>query len=59
MEAEIKIIIQSNLTQWPQEIGQCREVAIVERFKQESMYGWSAKKSGWCKEVAVINGWGR
>ena len=24
--------------------GRCREVAVVERFKQESMYGMSAKK---------------
>ena len=58
MEAEIKIIIQSNLTQWPQEIGQCREVAIAESFKQESMYGQSAKKSGCCKVVAIIDRWG-
>ena len=42
--------MQSNLSQWPQEIGQCREVAIVESFKQESMYGQSAKKSGCFKE---------
>ena len=41
---------QLNLSQWPQEIGQCREVVIVERFKQESMYGQSAKKSVCCKE---------
>ena len=57
MEAVIKII-QSNLSQWPQEIGQCREVAIVERFKQESMYEQSAKKRGCCKEVAIIDRWG-
>jgi len=58
MEAVIKRIIQSNLTQWPQEIGQCREVAIIERFKQESMYGQSAKKRGCCKVVAIIDRWG-
>ena len=50
--------MQSNLSQWPQEIGQCREVVIVERFKQESMYRQSAKKSGWCKVVAIIDWWG-
>ena len=37
----------------------CREVAVVERFKQELMYGLSAgtKKSGPCKEVAVVERW--
>ena len=36
----------------------CREVAVVERFKQELMYGLSAgtKKSGRCREVAVRGG---
>ena len=57
MEAVINRIIQSNLTQRPQEIGQCRVVAIIESFKQESMYGQSAKKSGCCKEVAIIDRW--
>ena len=28
-------------------------MAIVERFKQESMYGLSAKKSGRCGEMTV------
>ena len=37
----------------------CREVAVVERFKQELMYGLSAgrKKSGRCREVAVVERW--
>ena len=37
----------------------CREVAVVERFKQEVMYGLSAgtKKSGRCREVAVVERW--
>ena len=36
----------------------CRKVAVVERFKQEVMYGLSAgtKKSGRCREVAVSGG---
>ena len=36
----------------------CREVAVVERFKQELMYGLSAgtKKCGRCREVAVSGG---
>ena len=32
------------------------EVAVVQRFKQESMYGLSAKKNGRCREVAVSRG---
>ena len=40
----------------------CREVAVVDRLKQESMYGLSAKKSGRCREVdvgkvAIRGGW--
>ena len=33
--------------------GHCREVAVVERLKQEWMYGLSAKKNGRCGEVTV------
>ena len=33
-----------------------KKVAVVERFKQESMYALSAKKSGRCREVAVRGG---
>ena len=32
-------------------------MAIVEKFKQVSMYGLSAQKSGRCKEVTVSGGW--
>ena len=34
-------------------------VAVVERFKQEVMYGLSAgtTKSGRCREVAVVERW--
>ena len=37
----------------------CREVAVVERFKQELMYGLSAgtKKSGRHREVAIVERW--
>ena len=32
----------------------CKEVAVVERLKQDSVYGLSAKKqNGRCREVAV------
>ena len=34
--------------------GQKTVLAIVERFKQESMYGLPAKKSGRCREVAIV-----
>ena len=34
-----------------------KKVAGVERFKQESMYGLSAKKSGHCREVTVVERW--
>ena len=30
-------------------------MAIVEKFKQESMYGLSAKKSGRCGEVTAFS----
>ena len=33
--------------------GRCREVTVVERFKQESVYGLSAKQSVRCRELAV------
>ena len=36
----------------PQPWGQ-KKVAVVVRFKQESMCGLSAKKSGYCWEVGV------
>ena len=39
----------------PQKVAICREVAVVERFKQESMYGLSApQKEAICREVAVV-----
>ena len=34
---------------YPATLGQ-KKMAVVERFKRESMYGLSAKKSGCCKE---------
>ena len=32
-------------------------MAIVERVKQESMYGLSAKKTGRYREVTVVERW--
>ena len=40
-----------------EESGCCGEVAIAERFKQESMHGLSAIKSGHCREVAIVESW--
>ena len=40
-----------------EESGCCGEVAIVERFKEESMRGLSAIKSGHCREVAIVESW--
>ena len=31
-------------------------MTVVERFKQESVYGLSTKKSGRCRDVAVSTG---
>ena len=48
-------VSQSNLSTTAiletEESGRCKEVAVVERFKQESMYGLSAKR------VAVVERW--
>ena len=40
----------------------CREVTVVERLKQESMYGryakkWPLQRGGRCGEVAVVERW--
>ena len=40
-------------TMGTEEIDRCKEVAIVERFKQESVYDLSAQKNGHCREVTV------
>ena len=37
--------------------GHCREVAIIERFNEESMFGLSAKKSGCCRDVPLVENW--
>ena len=45
--------VQTRVNVWTvcQKKGLCREVAIVQRFKQKSMYGLSAKK------LAVVERW--
>ena len=52
-----KVLNLSATATWrTKESGRCREVAVVGWFKQESMYGLSAKTSGRCREVTVV-GW--
>jgi len=34
-----------------------KKVAIVERWKQELMYGLSARKHGRCREMAFVERW--
>ena len=36
-----------------EESGHCKEAAIVERLKQEWMYGLSTTENGYCREVAL------
>ena len=40
----IQFNLSATVTLGTEESGHCREVAVVERLKQESMYGLSAKK---------------
>ena len=46
--------VQLYFTLGTKESVRCRKVAIVERFKQESMYRLSAIKSGCCRKVAEV-----
>ena len=39
-----------------EENGHCREVAVVERFKQESMHGLSAKKVAIMERLLLSRG---
>ena len=50
----MEAVMKNNMIK-PHTIRQCREVAIVESFRQESMYGQSAKKSGCCEQVAILD----
>ena len=38
-------------------LGKDKKVKVAERFKQESVYGLSTKKTGCCREEAVSGGW--
>ena len=51
--SEIQLNLSTTAALGTKESGHCREVANVERFKQESMYRLYAIKSGCCREVAV------
>ena len=52
----VQLNLSTTATLGTEEIGHCREVAIVESFKLQSMHGLSTIKSGHCGEVAVIGG---
>ena len=58
---KLNIKIQLNLstmaTWGTEESGCCREMAVVERLKQESKYGLSAKNTGHWREVATVERW--
>ena len=51
----------SSLTEKNWQSGTCFSgtVAVIERFKQEAIYGLSAgtKISGHCREVAIVGSW--
>ena len=47
----IQFNLFATVTLGTEESGYCREVAVVERLKQESMYGLSAKK------MAIVERW--
>ena len=50
---EIQLNLSTTATLWTEESRRCSEVASVEKFKQESMYGLCRQKSGHCREVAI------
>ena len=54
---QMQLNLSTTVTLGKKESCHCREVAVVERLKQERMmYGLSAKKNGRCAEVAVSGG---
>ena len=57
---DMKMFMQLNLsttaTLGTEKNDRRREVAVVEKFKQESLYCLSATKSGRCREMAVSGG---
>ena len=57
---DMKMFIQLNLsataTLGTEKNDRRREVAVVEKFKQEPLYWLSATKSGRCREMAVSGG---
>ena len=48
---QIQLKLSTTATLRTEESGRCRKVAVLGRFKQESMYGLSAKK------VAAVERW--
>ena len=57
MMVQLNLYTMATWPLWPS--GHGKEVAIAERFKQESMYGFFVRrdeKRGRCREVAVSRG---
>ena len=52
----LQLNFSTRCTLGTEQLGRCRKVAVIERFKQESMYGLSAKNCGRCREVAYSGG---
>ena len=53
----VMLNLSTTATLWTEESRRCSEVASVEKFKQESMYGLCRQKSGHCREVAISGVW--
>ena len=53
---DLQLNLSTTATLETEESGHCKEVAIVERLKQERMYGLSATENGRCREVALSAG---
>ena len=61
-QPEIQLNLSITVALGLEENGLCREVTVVERLKQESMYGryakkWPLQRGGRCGEVAVVERW--
>ena len=53
----LKLSLSTTATLGAVESGLCRQVAVVERFKRETMYGLSSEKSDRSRQVTVVERW--
>ena len=61
-QPEIQLNLSITVALGLEENGLCREVTVVERLKEESMYGryarkWPLQRGGRCGEVAIVERW--